>query len=215
MDAGLIRLRAQAVALGRRAKGGKPPALPALWLFTDPDRTPDLLALIARAPEGCGLVLRTFGRREVLAQAGRAAAAARARGLVLLVGADDGLAAAIGADGVHLPQRLVHQGPRLRARFPLWRITAAAHDGRALRRAEAAGADAAFLSPVLPSRSPSAGRPLGAVRTAALVRGAELPVYALGGVDARTAKRLGGTGVAGFAGIGLSAADAEDRRVKT
>jgi thiamine monophosphate synthase len=33
------------------------------------------------------------------------------------------------------------------------------------------------------------------------VRGARLPVYALGGVDAATARRIARTGLAGFAAI--------------
>ncbi len=49
------------------------------------------------------------------------------------------------------------------------------------------------------SRSPSAGRPLGPVRFAALARQAGLPVYALGGVKTKNAPRLKGSGAAGLA----------------
>ncbi len=52
-----------------------------------------------------------------------------------------------------------------------------------------------------PSRSPSAGRPLGPIRLARLVRQAASPVYALGGVDADTVRRLGDTGVVGVAAV--------------
>ncbi len=128
-----------------------------------------------------------------------AAPIARRRGLVLLAGSDPALARAIGAAGVHLPERQAHRsGPVRRGRLG-WVITAAAHDGRAIRRAFAAGAHAVVVSPVFESRSPSAGRPLGPTRFAALVRTAGGPVYALGGIDAFTARRLLGSGAAGIA----------------
>ncbi len=175
--------------------------LPDLWLFTDPDRTPDPLAVAGRLPRGAGVVLRTFGRREVEAIAPALAALARRRGLVLLVGADAALAAHISADGVHLPERRVGDLTALRARRPGWIVTAAAHDGRALARAACAGADAAFLSPAFASASASAGAPLGPLRFAGLARRARLPVYALGGVDSVGARRLFGAGAAGVAAV--------------
>jgi thiamine-phosphate pyrophosphorylase len=121
--------------------------------------------------------------------------------LLLLAGADSPLAAAIGADGVHLPERTAASVVGLRRARPGWIVTAAAHSAPAIVRARQAGADAVFLSPAFPSASPSAGRPLGAVRFAQLVRGARLPVYALGGIDAVAARRIARTGVAGFAAI--------------
>ena len=205
----LRRLEREAQALGRRARFRKPAFLPALWLFTDPDRTPDPVAAAAALPRGSGVVVRTFGRPEVEALAPALARLARERRLVLLIGADADLARRVGAAGVHLPQRLAHRLPSLRARHPRWTLTTAAHDARALRRAAALGADAAFLSPVFPSLSPSAGRPLGPVRTAALVRGARVAVYALGGVDRRTIVGLRGTGVAGVAGVGFASEEPE------
>ena len=56
-------------------------------------------------------------------------------------------------------------------------------------------------SPVFESRSASAGRPLGSVRFAAMVRAARGPVYALGGLDAARARRLIGSGAIGIAGV--------------
>ena len=133
----------------------------------------------------------------------RLAAVARRRGLVLLAGADPRLAHRIGASGVHLPERLALRAGAIRRARPGWIVTAAAHSLPAARRARAAGADAVVLSPVFPSRSLSAGAPLGAARLAGWVRAGTGPAYALGGVSERTAKRLLGTGV-----IGLAAVDA-------
>jgi thiamine-phosphate pyrophosphorylase len=121
---------------------------------------------------------------------------------VLLAGADAGLAARIGADGVHLPERSAGRAADLRRARPDWIVTAAAHGRSAIVRARRAGADAVFVSPVFDSASPSAGRPLGPLRFATLVRGAGLPVYALGGIDARTARQIARSGAAGFAAVG-------------
>ena len=176
-------------------------ALPSLWLFTDPERLPDPLAAAAALPRGSGVVLRTFGRPQVEALAPALAAMARRRELLLLIGEDATLAARIGAHGVHLPQRRIYELARLRARHPRWRLTVAAHDTAALLRAQDAGADAVFLSAAFPSTSPSASAPLGANRLAAMVRGLDLPVYALGGVTAVTARRLLGSGIAGVAAV--------------
>jgi len=58
-----------------------------------------------------------------------------------------------------------------------------------------------FVSPVFESASPSAGRPLGTLRFARMIRGAGLPVYALGGVNAASARRLTRSGAAGLAAV--------------
>jgi thiamine-phosphate pyrophosphorylase len=176
---------------------------PSLLFFTDPRRTPDAAAVIARLPRGAGVVYRAFGSTDAV-KVGRALLAiARRRRLVFLVGADAGLAAALGADGLHLPQRLAARrgdNARWRRRFIL---TAAAHDAPAIRRARAAGVEAVVVSPVFSSRSPSAGRPLGPLAFRRLRRLSRLPVYALGGVDLRSARRLQGSGAIGLAGIDM------------
>ena len=120
---------------------------------------------------------------------------------MLLIGADAGLAKAIGAHGVHLPERLAHRARRLKSAHPHWLVTAAAHGPMAARRAIRAGADAVVVSPVFTSTSPSAGRPLGPHRLAAVARRAGGPVYGLGGVNDESAPRLLDTGLAGLAAV--------------
>ena len=170
--------------------------LPPLVLVTDPDRTPDPVALAERLPRGSGVIFRGFGREGARETAYRLAAVARRRGLLLLIGAD--ALRAPGA-GVHLPERMTHRASALKRARPGVVVTVAAHSLTALIRARRAGADAALLSAVFESGSPSAGRPLGAVRFAALARRAGLPVYALGGVGTKNAPRLIGSGAAGLA----------------
>ena len=162
-------------------------------------RTPDAEAIARRLPRGSAIVFRAFGAKDAEAQARRLKAVAQARGLKLLIGADAGLAARIGADGVHLPERLVHRARALRR--PGWIVTAAAHSLVAARRAGGAGADAVVVSVAFPSASASAGRPKGPLRMALLARRAGLPVYALGGINSKTARRLKDAGLVGLAAV--------------
>lgn len=172
-----------------------------MLFFTDPVRTPDPERVAAALPRGSAIVFRAFGAADAAARGRRLAAIARARGLRLLVGADASLARRIGADGVHLPERLAHRAGPLRRAHPGWIVTAAAHSLSAARRAMAAGADAAVVSVVFESRSASAGRPMGPIRLAALARRAGLPVYGLGGIDNKTARRLLDAGLVGLAAV--------------
>lgn len=181
--------------LRRRALARKP--LPHLLYFTDPVRTPHPEAIAARLPKGSAIVYRAFGSPDADIVALRLKAIARRRGLTLLIGADESLAARVGADGVHLPERLASHAARMRARHPGWLITAAAHTPRAAR----AQVDAVVVSAIFPSNSPSAGKPLGPMRLAQIVRISGCPVYALGGVSQTTAARLLATGVVGIAGV--------------
>jgi thiamine-phosphate pyrophosphorylase len=161
------------------------PRLPPLIFFTDPARTPDPAAIIARLPFGSAVVYRHFGAadREAVARALRLLT--NRRRIKLLIGADARLAQRVGADGIHLPERSAARGPALRRAHSTWLITTAIH-----RRTHAAGADALVLAPVFPSRSHSAIHSLGARAANAIAKRSALPVYALGGVNAHSAGRL-------------------------
>jgi thiamine-phosphate pyrophosphorylase len=175
--------------------------MPVLLFFTDPARTTDPEAVARRLPPGAAVVFRAFGAADADARGARLAAIARECRLTLLIGADAGLAGRLGAHGVHLPERLAHRARRLKAAHPHWLITAAAHSPRAARRALLAGADAVVVSAVFPSRSASAGPPMGPVRLAILTRALKGPAYALGGVDNKTARRLKDAGLVGLAAV--------------
>lgn len=184
----------------------KPPAaarkpLPRLLFFTDPVRTPEPERVACDLPAGSAVIYRAFGAEDAGRRAERLVRLARARGLLLLIGADARLAAAVGAHGVHLPERLAHSARTLKHAHATWLVTAAAHSLGAARSARAAGADAAVVSAIFPSRSASAGLPMGPVRLAAIARAAGLPVYALGGVNEETAARLKDLRLAGLAAV--------------
>lgn len=187
-------LASLAARLNRDA--GAPP-IPALFFFTDPERTPDPTAIAQRLPRGTAVVYRHFGDPTRVRVARQLATVSRSRGLTLLIGADAELARKCHADGVHWPQRLTP--PRRGAEFRL--VTASAHDAAGVRAASSAGLDACLLSPVFPTQSASARQPLGLFRASQLARISTIPVIALGGVSEERARRLAGRGFAGLAAV--------------
>ncbi|WP_399354456.1 thiamine phosphate synthase [Thiohalorhabdus denitrificans] len=121
--------------------------------------------------------------------------ATRARGARLLVNGRPGLARAVAADGLHLPEGL----PRPAADQWDGPLSVAAHDRAGLERARQVGASFALLSPLFETRSHPEARPLGPERFAALAAGSPVPVVALGGIspaNAATARQAGAQGVA-------------------
>jgi len=188
------QLASLAARLNREA--GAPPA-PALYFFSDPERTPDPVAAAQRLPRGTAVVYRHFGAADRARAARQLVRVSRARGLVLLIAGDPDLARRVGADGVHWPEALL---PAQRD-GEAWIVTAAAHSADAVQRASAFGADACVLAPVFPSHSRSGNEALGLFRATGIARAAAIPVIALGGVNARTARLLAGRGFAGFAAV--------------
>ncbi len=189
------------VAQALNAAAGLARPLPPLLFFTDPERTPDPVAIAARLPRAAGIVFRGFGRPDAEVIARDLAVMANEAELTLLIGLDADLAERCGAQGVHLPERALAEGAALRNRRPDWILTAAAHGEAGLAAAKAAGLDAAVLSPVFESASASAGKALGVGRFRDLVAGAGLPVYALGGITAATGPDLVGSGAVGLAAV--------------
>lgn len=106
------------------------------------------------------------------------------------------------ADGVHQgrdARTLGQRGHGIR--------TAAAHDAREVRRAQQAGVDLVFLSPVFATRSHPDVRPLGALRFGLIARRTRVPVAALGGMTPARYRRLRALGAYGWAAIdGLTGA---------
>lgn len=194
---------AQQLRCAARRKPG--PALPALWLISDRQRSGDLRAVLGQLPKGAGFIFRHYdlqGREKYARELRRLC---RQRRILFLVAGDWRLASKLRADGVHFPEALAGKARLARASLPHAILTAAAHDAAALIRACRAGVDAALLSPVFPTQSHPGAAGLGAVRFARLVRHSPLPVIALGGIHAENARRLRESGAIGVAGIsGLS-----------
>ena len=110
---------------------------------------------MAQLPAGAAVIYRAFGAEDAEAKGRVLRQLARVRRLVFLVGADARLAARLGADGVHLPERLMHLAPRLRQAHPNWLVTTAAHGPRAVAAAGRLRLDAALVSTVFASDSAS------------------------------------------------------------
>jgi thiamine-phosphate pyrophosphorylase len=184
--------------------------LPPLLLLTDEERLPDPSEAVSRLPRGSAVIVRHYGlpKADRRALSHKLRAVSRARGVRLIVAATDvadiGLARAVRADGLHLPEWRVRRGfaDIVRGYKPHGLVTAAVHSIPAMRRATALGVDAILLSPVFSTSSHAGARPLGVLRVAAWSRASRTPVYALGGLTDRSAARLRGTAVYGFAAIG-------------
>lgn len=162
--------------------------LPPLMFLTDPKRVPDPVAIAAALPPFSGVILRHFGQDDQIALAAPLANICRARGHIFLIANDPDLAKRVDADGVHWPERNLANARKWTGKFAIQ--TSSAHSRRAIWRAYQAGMDAAFVSAIFPSNSPSAGRPLGSTRFRTLANNAPLPLYALGGIHADTASRV-------------------------
>ena len=178
------------------------PRLPGLWLMTGAWDEAETMAAMRDLPRGAGVVFRHYDAADRAALGRRLAALARARCLVFVVAGDPALAFRLRADGFHAPEALLHRISAWRRLAPHGLATAAAHGDRALRKAREAGADAVFLSPIFATASHPGAPHLGPARFAALAARADLPVVALGGVDAAGARRLLPAKPAGFAAIG-------------
>jgi thiamine-phosphate pyrophosphorylase len=198
--------------LAKAVRNHKRCALPRLWLLSDAQRLPDPTAAATTLPRGAGLILRHTDAKMRAELAHRLAPFCRRRGIVFSIAGDWRLAASVRTDGIHLGEQAARRGLEPGAR--LWlkakrrNLTVAAHGERALRRAARLGASAAILSPVFRTASHPARRPLGSLRTAALIhnvkRNTPMPVIALGGITHATMAALRGNGMYGIAGIGFA-----------
>lgn len=195
--------RLNTFALARAAtpvSGQATRAPPPLLFFTDPDRTPTPWETAARLPAGAAIVYRHFGAVDAEATARRLRAITHARGVVLLIGLDADLAERVGADGVHLPERALAAAGGLGGRRPDWLLTGAVHSAEAARRAR--DLHALVLSPVFAAGGASGARPaLGVDTFSEAAAGADLPIYALGGVNPVNVEALAKSGACGIAGI--------------
>ncbi len=199
--AGRLNLRGGG-ASGARGRNGC--RLPPIILMTDAARLADPVAAIAGLPRGSAVILRHYDDpdRETLAR--NLLELTRPGGIRLLIAGDARLARRLGADGLHLPEWMARRDKAewQAWRRPGWLVTAAAHSPAALWNACRAGADAALLAPVFATNSHPGAKTLGALRFAAWCGRAPLAVYALGGITAETARRLGPGPAVGIAAIG-------------
>lgn len=146
--------------------------LPAIWLLSDARNDAVLEAALRRLPRGSGFVFRHYHLPDPARHArfDRLARVARSRGHLVFLAGTRREAQRWGADGAY--------GQDL----------ATAHSLQELRRI--GRARAVLLSPVFATRSHPGAPALGAPRFRLLAARSPVPVIALGGMDARRARRL-------------------------
>ncbi|WP_297912206.1 thiamine phosphate synthase [Thiomonas sp.] len=198
-------------------------ALPELYLITPQPGADDArflqdlhASLAAHAPGALLVQFRAHGLEPEhwLALAGEVLRLCREHDARLLLGAA-GLTRAtpaqvmrslreLGAHGLQLPSRMLRE--------PAWceacgadcaqlLLAASCHDAAQLQAAQALGATFATVSPVLPTASHPGAAGLGWEKLRELCQQTCLPVYALGGLDARDASRARAAGAVGIAAI--------------
>lgn len=182
---------------------------PPLIMITDQTRVPRVIESVQALPKGSAVLFRDYELPCRLEAAKAVREVCLRRRLRFLVAGNGHLAAHLRADGIHMPESGVESARSWRRRRPEWFITVAAHSHKSLWRAARAGADAALLSPVFATVSHPDITPMESLKFANLTFQSPLPVYALGGINAKTASRLFGTklcGIAAVSGLGLSSA---------
>ncbi|HEY8950578.1 MAG TPA: thiamine phosphate synthase [Rhizomicrobium sp.] len=196
----LARAELARAAAALNARSGS--ALPALVLMTDDERLADPAAAARALPSGSMVVLRSRqdSRRAELAPELRAIT--RAGGGKLLIANDAGLAARVGADGLHLSEVRALEASHWREQHPSWIITAAAHSPAATH---VPAVDAVFVGPVFETPSHPGAAALGAAQLDLIARQSSAPVYALGGITADNAHQISDAKLIGLAAIGALA----------
>ena len=126
-----------------------------------------------------------------------------ARGVRVLLNTDPHAAAQLGADGVHLTSRRLLELKR-REVPQAFLVGASCHDAAQLSHAQSCGLDYGVLGPVLATASHPEAQPLGWNGFARLIANCELPIFAIGGLQAGDLQRVrdqGGYGVAAIRGF--------------
>jgi thiamine-phosphate pyrophosphorylase len=181
--------------LGRRA-------LPDLWLLSDARNDAALEETLRKLPRGSGFIYRHYHLPpdERVARWFDLRRLARARGHLTILADSSLTAREWGADGIYGAPRALY--PTTRDLLTL----ATAHNLAEIGLANRLRADAVLLSPAFPTRSHPDAAALGPRRFRVLAQHARMPVIALGGMNGRTARRLGWSCWAAIDGLSSSRA---------
>lgn len=132
-------------------------------------------------------------------------------GIPLIVNDDAGLAAQLGAGGVHIGQE---DGGVRAARLQLGEdriVGATAHNVKEAVEAEQEGADYLGVGAAFGSATKTDARPITAEEIRKICQAVRIPVVAIGGITQENIARLSGTGIAGVAVVSAVFAAADIR----
>ena len=180
-------------------------SLPRVLFLSDEGRIKDPYKIIKAMPQNSGIILRDYNnpaRQELINTITQMAEKHR---LTLFI-ANNG-EANNSYKGVkhhhhqHWPNS-GRAGQRRGGRYQL--ITTSAHNLADVGRANRLNVDAIFISPVFNTKSHPEKKPLNIHKFARLAKMVKMPVYALGGINSKTARPIIKYGIAyGIAGISL------------
>ena len=174
---------------------------PKIIYITDSENFNPLDA-IKKLPKNSAVILRdynlSFEKRFELGK--KIKKICREKKILFLVAANYKLALKLGADGMHLPEKLIPNIYRIKQLNPQYIVCCAAHNYIAAVKAKKSGADAILVSPVFKTNSHPNQKPLGALKAQKLAK-LGIKTYALGGISAQNCKTLKNGGFTGFAGI--------------
>ncbi|MEC7091739.1 MAG: thiamine phosphate synthase, partial [Pseudomonadota bacterium] len=118
--------------------------------MTDRHRLPNWKEVLSTLPEGTGVILRDYDAPDRKKMAKQIADICAARGLVLSIGGDPGLALALGA-GLHMPEKQAPTLFRHLSRIPADAlVTLSVHSASGVISARQISVDAVLISPVFP-----------------------------------------------------------------
>ena len=179
--------------------------LPRLILVTDETRLVDPSDKIRKLPVGSGVIFRHYNHPSRMHLANTISSICRDKGLNLIISKDVSLALRVNAAGLHLPEHeILSPSKRVMGWIKSKRgiSTCSCHSKKVLHLAGVLGISGALVSPVFPTPSHPAATGLGLKALASLCRTSPIPIFALGGINNKSANSVINCGVYGLAGIG-------------
>ncbi len=161
--------------------------------MTDERMGARLLPAIAALPRGSGIVFRHYSLPKIERRAlfDRVSTAARRGKHIVILGGSARDARAWRAAGAH------GRGPKFHSALQ----TTPVHSVRERIAAQRAGADLLFVSPIFATATHPGAQSLGRGRFGLMIRGAQTPIIALGGMTAAKYRSLKKMNVYGWAAI--------------
>lgn len=179
--------------------------LPRLYAITDRRKfragfTTALEGILRRNVKMIQLREKDLGGRDLYSLARQARELTERYGALLLINERLDIAVAVGADGVHLPEKGLPPGV-VKDLFPHLLVGYSAHSLEGVLYAQKEGADFVTLSPIFRTESHPEAEPLGLEELKRVSAKVNVPIYALGGVTQERIELCLKNGAYGVAGI--------------